>query len=424
MIQQKLKLSNELPALLRQCEELWVAVALISDSGFKFIQDHINPTAKQNYIVGIGLPTSPAVLRSLMTKQSDGFFDSKIYHKNERLFHPKAYIIKSKGKLTAFVGSANCSDGGLDKNLELSIKSEDQVFCSDLIKWFNAMFKFGIPITEEFLTSYSYFFEKRIARLAQDSSELNALMSSNIYNPNLDNIDFSNQFFKREHFAAFEGSKPLNTSDAVNQERINVRNRLFRLHDLLYPEIRKQHWDLHEHYVYDDTVSSAIHGQYTSSELGGIWLHYGRDKRSIKAFRSDETPLDFMRLEVIVHKDSIGIWNRVGKDGGSRIDRSYFKEKMTNDPIYRRQFYSIISRLPDDYFITVNEEKKYVREFETENQLSQYVLSDEIQYYFIIGIEIPAGDPRISENNIIRTVIEHFGYLYPTYEIIKYDLRI
>ena len=424
MIQQKLKLSLELNQTLKNCDEIWVAVALISDSGFKFIQDNISHTAKQNYLVGIGLPTSPKVLSQLKDKEGNGLFQSKIYHKANMLFHPKVYVIKTGNKLTAYVGSGNCTDGGFDKNLELSVKTDEQVFCESLLTWFNTLFNFGIPITDEFLQSYSLLFERRTERMEQDKNELKIIFPDNNSTINLDNIDFTNQFFKKEHFAAFEGTKPWMTTDAVNQERINVKNKLFKLHDKLYPKIQAQKWNLHKHYNLDDTVSSAVHGQYTSSEIGGIWLHYGRNKDDIKVFDEKKTPLDFMRLQVIIRKDNIGIWNRIGKDFGSKIDRDYFKSKMRSENSYRQSFFSIVSNLPDDYFILLNKQQKYVREFTTEQQLTQFVLQDDIRFYFIIGIEFSPDDIRLSESNIVNTIIENFEHLYPTYDIMKYKLTL
>jgi len=424
MIQQKLKLASELNQTLKGCDEIWIAVALISDNGFKYIQDNINKTAKQNFLVGVGLPTSPKVLDELKNRDGNGLFSSKIYHKPNELFHPKVYLIKSGNKLTAYVGSANCTDGGFDKNLELSIKTDEQDFCNNLLKWFNTLFKFGISITDEFLQSYSLLFERRKERMKQDKNELNIIFPADNSKINLDEIDFANQFFKKEHFAAFEGTKPWNKSDKVNQERINVRNKLFKLHSKVYSRIQAKRWDLHEHYVFDDTVSSAVHGQFTSSELGGIWLHYGRDKKDIKAFGENETPLDFMRLQVIIHKDNIGIWNRVGKDNGSRIDRDNLREKLSNDSNYRQNFYSIIKKLPDDFFVRVNEQIKYIPDFSNEQELIDFVLQDELKFYFILGIEFPPDNIKLSENNIMDTVIENFGHLYPTYDLIKYKMKL
>jgi len=172
MIQQKLKLSTEFNLILKDCEEIWIAVAMVSDSGYKYIQDHISKTAKQNFLVGIGLPTSPMVLRQLKEKDGNGLYESKIHHKSNELFHPKVYIIKSNGKLTAFVGSGNCTDGGFDKNLELSVKTDDQDFCNTLLKWFNALFKHSEKITDDFLQSYQILFDSRVERIKQDKQEL------------------------------------------------------------------------------------------------------------------------------------------------------------------------------------------------------------------------------------------------------------
>ena len=123
MIQQKLKLSLELKHILMDCDEIFVGVALISDKGFKFIQDHISKAAKQNYLVGIGLSTSPKVLSELKAREGSELFKSKIYHKLNELFHPKVYIIKKGNKLTAIVGSSNCTDGGFD--IKFRVKRKD-----------------------------------------------------------------------------------------------------------------------------------------------------------------------------------------------------------------------------------------------------------------------------------------------------------
>ena len=102
MIQQKLKLSTELGQILNDCDEIWVAVALISESGFKHIQDNICKTAKQNFLIGVDLPTSPVVLLELKNREKSGIFQSRIYHKHNELFHPKAYLytlVSSKANL-------------------------------------------------------------------------------------------------------------------------------------------------------------------------------------------------------------------------------------------------------------------------------------------------------------------------------------
>jgi hypothetical protein len=306
----------------------------------------------------------------------------------------------------------------------MTVKTDDQDFCEKLLKWFSTLFEFGIFITDEFLKSYSLLFERRTERVKQDKSELNNIFPPDNSKINLNNIDFKNQFFKKEHFAAFEGIKPWNMTDEVNQERMKVRNRFFKLHTKLYPQIQDKGWDLHEHYIPDDIVSSAIHGQFTSDELNAIWIHYGRNKDDIKTFGENETPLDFMRLQVIIHKDNMGIWNRIGKDFGSRVDRDYFKHKITTDSNYKQNFFSVVKQLPDNFFIKVNQKTNHVAEFKTEKELTDFVLKDELKYYFIIGIEFPPNDIKLCENDIVDTIIENFGHLYPIYELMKYNMKL
>lgn len=420
MMEPKLRLYPELKLLLSDCDEIWIAVAMISDAGFDFIQKNINPSAKQNYLVGIGLPTSPKVLRHLMEADGNGLFQSKVYHKDGKLFHPKLYIINTNGKYRAFVGSGNCTDGGLDKNIELGAKIDDANFCEKLLQWFSANNKHSRIITEEFLQAYELFFHKRKQRMEKEKEEMAQLFPGDDKGIDLESMDFKNQFFKREHFQAFEGKKPIDRSAKSNMERQNVRSQLYRLHDLLLPKIRAKKWNLAEHYAFDDIVSSAVHGLFTANELLAIWLHYGRGKREIKEYGDKETPLGFMRLQVIVHKDNVGIWNRIGKDNGSPYDRDYLKKKLQADHSYREKFYEIVSQLPGDYFIELNGESRYADQFGSEQELTEFLLSADSRHYFIIGTNFRPDDPKLSTDNIADTVIENFALLLPTYELIKH----
>ena len=194
------------------------------------------------------------------------------------------------------------------------------------------------------------------------------------------------------------------------------------MHDIIHPRIKSKKWELSEHYVFDDIVSSDVHTLYTSKELDGIWLHYGRDKKQIKAYGEDQTPLDYMRLQVIIHKDGVGVWNRIGKDRGSKIDRDNLKNKLANDQSFRQKLFDAIKSLPDNFYIRLNEEIKNIREFSTEQQLTDFLLKDDYRYYFIIGIEFAPGDTKLSDRNIADTVIDNFELLYPTYLLIKHNL--
>lgn len=423
MIQQTLKLSNEFKRLLKDCDEIWIAVAMISDKGFDFIQTHINKKAKQNYLVGIGLPTAPTVLEKLKVLNDKGQFSSKIYHKDDELFHPKVYIIRHNERLTSFIGSGNCTYGGFEKNVEVNVKTDDRIFVENQMKWFNSLYKHGFSITDDFLTSYKEIFQSRKDRIKKDKEETNLIFSKDDSQVKLDSIDFSQQFFKKKHYEAFIFPKPRDHSDRANNERNKVRTLLYKLNDLLLPEIEQSKMDLYPHYSFDDIVSSAVHSPYTADELNGIWLHYGRDKKEIKAYGDDHTPLDYMRMQVIIHNNNIGIWNRVGKDKGSKIDRDNLKKNLKNSSSFRQKFFDSINSLPEGFYIELNNTIRNVSEFKTEEELSSFLLKDDYKNYFIIGVEYSPDNKLISEDNIVDTVIADFERLYPTYKLIKHNLN-
>jgi HKD family nuclease len=420
MIQRKLKLISDLKIELQNCDEIWIAVAMVSDSGFNYIQNHIDNDAKQNFLVGIGLPTSPQVLRQLKELNALDRFNSRVYHKTETLFHPKAYIIRTNDNLIAYVGSGNCTEGGFDKNIELSIKIQDQDFCNGLIEWFNTLYKHSNEITEDFLESYEILFKKRKERMREDRAELKKIFKNESDVFNLDEIDFASQFFKKEHFQAFEGRKPWDESPDAVKQRENVRQKLYKLDRELFPLVESKKWNIDRHYSTGHVVSSAIHSQHTAQDLSAIWLHYGRGMNEIKEYGENQTPLDYMRLQVIIHHNNIGIWNRIGKDRGSQIDRDNLKSNLKNDSGYRIEMFNLIERFPDEYFIQLNNERRFVRTFENENQLADYLLRADYNFYFIIGVEIHPGDSKLSEKNILETIIKSFDLLYPTYELIKH----
>jgi HKD family nuclease len=422
MIQYKLRLSSDFESILKDCEEVWIAAAMISNSGFAYIQKHINKSAKQNYLVGIGLPTSPEVLENLKILEGNELFSSRIYHKNDRLFHPKVYIFKNGEKITVFVGSGNCTKGGFDKNVEVSIKTDEKEVCENLIKWFTTSFKLSKEITDDFLDSYRIIFKNRSARMKEEAQELQVLFPDHQNGSTLDKMDFTKHFFKKEHYKAFEGTKPWNTSDHINTERERVRSLMFKLNDKLAPILKNKNWDLSPHYHFEDIVSSAVHGPRTSPELRAIWLHYGRDKKEIKNYGENQTPLDYMRMQVIIHKDNFGIWNRIGKSNGSKIDRQNLKDKLMTDVIYRKKMFEAVMNLPDEYYISLNNDTKYISEIYDEQQMIDYLLQDDYKYYFTIGMNLSPDDPRLTEENILSTITENFELLLPTYQLIKHEL--
>lgn len=158
-------LAPDLKEVLKKADEIWVAVALITSYGLKFINDNISKKCKQNYLVGINLPTEPKALKQLL-KFSHELSVNLILQKE--FYHPKVYLVRKGSKYTAFLGSANCTAGGFYKNIEISIKIENQRNCRELLMWFENLRKDSKPLTDSFIMDYTISYNKRVERKKAD----------------------------------------------------------------------------------------------------------------------------------------------------------------------------------------------------------------------------------------------------------------
>lgn len=157
------KLSDRLKDKLISADEIWVAVALINLDGLNFILRNIKPTCKQNYIVGIDLPTDPNALKLLNELQLKSDLTVSIYSDTNN-FHPKLYLTLKDNNFSSFIGSANCTNGGLLNNVELTTHTEDNKLGQTLLDWFKNIETNSKPLTTKFVSDYTKDFKDRLDR--------------------------------------------------------------------------------------------------------------------------------------------------------------------------------------------------------------------------------------------------------------------
>ena len=168
------KLSVNLKSELKNAEEIWVAVGLLNLTGLDFLLQALPDTCKLNFIVGIDLPTDPKALIKLLSLKGKRTTNVKIL--TESFFHPKVYIIKSHKLFTAFIGSANCTNGGLNANIEMSIGTKETNICKELIGWFeNTLLPISQPLTSDFIADYKPKYDNRLKRRKVESAEIKVL---------------------------------------------------------------------------------------------------------------------------------------------------------------------------------------------------------------------------------------------------------
>jgi len=161
------QLSTKIKSEFKKADEIWVAVALLNSSGLKLVLDSLKEGCKKNFLVGVDLPSDPKALKKLYELQLTSEFKVRI-HTDKQYFHPKLYLSKYKSDFTGFIGSANCTNGGLNSNIELSIMTKESQTCEDLKRWFEKIFDLGKPLTSKFITKYQADYDERLRRKKED----------------------------------------------------------------------------------------------------------------------------------------------------------------------------------------------------------------------------------------------------------------
>lgn len=240
----------------------------------------------------------------------------------------------------------------------------------------------------------------------------------------LNSINFTNQFFKLEHYDAFSGNKP--SDDLADVERREVADKLIELDSLLYPEILKHGWHIHRHPQRKNRTSTWELSQSREDGLRAVWFHYGKSEIELEPymeFRSETNPQTFInhiRLQLVVRNDNFEIALMLGKEHGGKWDRDNYHNLMQNETT-RVKIFQLLSKLDSSYWQDFKSNKGIpLNTFSNGNDLWNYTRIDNPNDYFTFGKSISPDDVSISINNIKDTVINEFKKLYPLYNLIKH----
>ena len=406
-IKEKLKIE------LAQASSIWIASAMISNSGWSFIQKQLSKDVIQHYLIGIDLSTHPSVFQSILDNLE---INARVFE-NAFTFHPKVYIIqKNDDSLTAFIGSSNTTTWGLEKNVEMNFQINDQVECNKLKNWFNRLFGEGYLVSQEFLDDYKSKFVKasyNVKKVKSAAAHIKKELSKD-----------KGQFFSRNQHEIFkEQYHRVDTAQLLNLRR-DVKNRFIQLHESIYFDFSKYGiTDLHCHHQKRERVSRHYFNQFSGNYVNAIWLHYGKSKPHLHTYShgDDKSFINHARVQVIIHDESIGIWIVLGKDWGSKIDRDFFRAEMQKTYI-QNNFFNALKTLDDTYWIEFEGYSKrvWVKDINSPIELHSVTAKENIESYFIIGCNIDWLDSRISSKNISTTVLNEFSKLYPLYRMMRH----
>ncbi len=407
-------IKSKLESELQSASSLWIASAMISYRGWDFIQKSIPLNTVQYYLIGIDLATEPEVFESILTKSE---INARIYE-TQFTFHPKVYLIKKNDDtFTAFIGSSNTTKWGLEKNVEMNFQINDQAECRKLLAWFNSLYTDGYIITDDFIKDYKVRFVKtkiKVKEVEKEAEKVKKEFSKN-----------KGQFFSKNHHEIF--NKKFHRVNSLDLQKIRkeVRDKFRELHFNIYPQFSSYGLtDLHCHHQSREIVSRHFFNQYSGNYINAMWLHYGKSLLHLQKYASKDKSINKpdsfinnIRMQVIIHEDSLGIWLVLGRNNGSVNDRKHFRNQLSN-PKIRKDFFNGIKKLGNEYSLNVS--KTPLNKLNTPDELWTETQRESIDEYFIIGCEIDWLDNRLSNTKISKTVLEEFQKLYPLYELMRH----
>ena len=413
IIQSKIKqaIKNELIC----SKSFWIATAMISNNGWNFIQKNILKDTEQHFLIGIDLATDPKVFEALLDNLN---INARVYQ-THFTFHPKVYIFqKVDNSYVAYIGSSNTTNWGLEKNVEMNFQVNDQDECKKLLNWFDNLYKDGYIITDDFVKEYKSKFINASFRNKETQLDIIKITSEITKD--------KRQFFSRNHHQIFEEKYHRVNSVDLKRIRKEVREKFIVLHKIIYPQFKVCGLtDLNCHHNSREIVSRHFFNQFSGNYINAIWLHYGKSQKELSKYENGDLSINRpdsfinnLRLQVIIHEDSIGIWLVLGRNNGSYNDRTYFREQMKDENI-QRIFFEALKNLGNEYWMNI-ENMPSIKDIDTPELLHSFTQKESIDDYFIIGCDIGWLDERLSNENISNTILSGFQKLYPLYQIMKH----
>lgn len=138
--------------------ELWICSAYINSGGVEAIRPLLNVAGHVRVVLGAGDQTEPEAVQALLQRTPD----VRLRHVPRAEFHPKCYLgVASDGQAWAAVGSANLTQAGASRNVELMTVVEGPAahpYFVGLLRWFRQQYRDGHeptgPIMEAVKTAW------------------------------------------------------------------------------------------------------------------------------------------------------------------------------------------------------------------------------------------------------------------------------
>ena len=178
-------------------------------------------------------------------------------------------------------------------------------------------------------------------------------------------IDEEEFFFIPADYAAFEPGR--RRDELYNERRRMVRDKLIRLHALVYPEMRRRGWEVHPHWRKEWLISAWYLSQRMTS-IPYLKLRYSKPEDLVK--RMERLFLDdfghfyaHAMLSVVISDKGLGV--ELSVPAAAWVDGQNLRGKLTNAleaPVFREKFGQNLRRLDNRFRFQIEEYAEGVRD--------------------------------------------------------------
>ncbi|MBN2393906.1 MAG: hypothetical protein JXR84_24445 [Anaerolineae bacterium] len=249
--------------------------------------------------------------------------------------------------------------------------------------------------------------------------------------PRFRNLQANDPFFAQEDHAVFTSSKV--TSSRYDKERQQIRDKLLALHDVLYPEMKREGLALYPHWHPPNIVSTWYIGR-----IEQIWfmkLRYLRSSTEVQAVEEMmgvPKLLDYSETQYTKHPmmdiriDSEYLAIELLVTDKAWLDAQNFKRKLEKHKAERQHFIRILQSLGHDYIFGGWPDTSKPEFIETaadladEGRLLDWLSRFDPGYDWLrLGIwYTECEDFRLTTGRIVEEVLYRFRQLYPVYQFL------
>jgi hypothetical protein len=255
--------------------------------------------------------------------------------------------------------------------------------------------------------------------------------------PRFGDLQPDDPFFSLQDHAAFTEDKV--TSSRFDKERQRVRDQFLALHDVLYPEIRRQELEIHPHWHKPNIVSTWYIGRV--EQIWFMKLRYLRSRAQVQAVEKMmgiPKPLDYTETQYTKHPmmdiriDSRYLAIELLVTEWAWWDAQNFKYKIERHEAERRKFIQILQSLGHDYIFggwpdtSKPELITTAADLANADQLLGWLSKFEpgtswLRLGIWYDVRTTPDDFRLRTGRIVGEILHRFEQLYPAYQFLLWS---